>query len=353
MTKFKFILVLLLAFGLFSCEKVLLKPNPSSENLAVFDEYVKIVTEKYAMLEFKGVDIETLSDSLRATVTPDLSQSEFFTKMGTITERLRDGHSHLYEDIANGSDPDKLYAGFDIVEGYPPAFSLEILANNYIGNAVNPEVKLVWTEDSTDIRAIYGTLPQDRDIGYIWIPSWSIEMTDEELDNIFQDMQSTKGMVVDMRQNGGGDPALSTKFASYFMSAPTYTGFERFKTGPGKFDFTDSPSTVQPTSSEYRYLKPVVVLTDRGCYSATTTFAYSVNPLPQVTFLGQRTGGGSGSVAEGFLANGWAWALSTSEFIDHDGNHLDDGFDPDIAVALDTMDVTKDELIEAAILELQ
>ncbi len=94
-------------------------------------------------------------------------------------------------------------------------------------------------------------------------------------------------------------------------------------------------------------------MTDRYCYSASTTFAYSTNPLSNVTFIGQRTGGGSGSVADGFLANGWHWSLSTSEFIDHLGNHLDDGFDPDIPVLLDLDDNTKDEVIERAILELQ
>ena len=273
--------------------------------------------------------------------------------MGTITKRLRDGHSHLYEDIGAGFDTTKLYAGFDILEGFPPAFDIGILFENYIGQTVNSEINYMWNADSSDIIAIYGSLPQDRDISYIWIPSWSIDMSDEQIDGIFSSFASSKGLIVDQRQNGGGDPALSTKFGSYFMDSPTYTGFERFKTGPGKLDFADSHSTVQPAESDFRYLKPVVVLTDRGCYSATTTFAYTVNPLPQVTFIGQRTGGGSGSVAEGFLANGWAWALSTSEFIDHEGRHLDDGFDPDIPVLLDTADRSKDELVERAIMELQ
>ena len=69
--------------------------------------------------------------------------------------------------------------------------------------------------------------------------------------------------------------------------------------------------------------------------------------------MGQRSGGGSGSVADGYLANGWYWSLSTSEFIDAKGRHLDDGVDADIPVALDLTDTTKDEVMEAAILDLQ
>ena len=84
-----------------------------------------------------------------------------------------------------------------------------------------------------------------------------------------------------------------------------------------------------------------------------TTFLYSTAPIARFKTIGQRTGGGSGSVADGYLANGWYWSLSTSEFIDHLDRHLDDGIDPDISVALDLNDMTKDEIIERAILELQ
>jgi C-terminal processing protease CtpA/Prc len=132
-----------------------------------------------------------------------------------------------------------------------------------------------------------------------------------------------------------------------------YTGFERFKVGPQSDDFADSHVTLQPTSSSNKFLKPVAVLTDRNVYSASTTFLYSVRPIDQFTTIGQRSGGGSGSVADGYLANGWKWSLSTSEFIDDLGRHLDDGVDPAIPVALDTMVTTMDEVIERAIVELQ
>ena len=76
------------------------------------------------------------------------------------------------------------------------------------------------------------------------------------------------------------------------------------------------------------YTKPVMVLTNGLCYSATTTFIYQSNPLPHVKYIGSRTGGGSGSVAGGFLSNGWKYSLSTSEFIDHEGKHLGRWFRP-------------------------
>ena len=200
---------------------------------------------------------------------------------------------------------------------------------------------------------LYGYLPQSASIAYIRIPSFNITLDDEQVESMFAEIKNATACIVDVRGNGGGDPSLATKIASYFMNQTTYTGYERFKIGPGPNDFQDSPSNVMPAESDNRFLKPVVVLTDRGCYSATTTLAYSMNPLSNVTFMGQRTGGGSGSVTDGFLANGWHWSLSSSEFIDHLGNHLDDGIDPDIEVIFDNTNQSQDEILEEALLYLQ
>ena len=353
------IFIAILFFSFSACEKIAMKPNPATDPKSIFTEYTTLVKEKYAMLEFKGVDIQHLHDSIIATIDDNISEDELFDKLAYVTMQLRDGHS----DLSFGEK----YAGYDFITGYPPAIEAESFFA-YLGRTTNPFLYVLLDDEELilkdipqgenafkdkTLKAIYGTLQQDTDIGYLWIPSWKVEMTEEQIEKIFYTLNETKGLIFDMRQNTGGDPALATTFASYLTNEHIYTGYERFKTGPGENDFSDSKVYLEPTSSENRYDKPVVVLTDRFCYSASTTFAYSVNPLEQVTFIGQRTGGGSGSVGDGFLANGWHWSLSVSEFIDHLGNHLDNGFEPDIPVALDTLVTDVDELIQRGILELQ
>ena len=351
MKGFRNILIVMIVITLFaSCERVFMAAKPTTDNLSIFNEYAELVKEKYAMLEFKGIDIDFLSDSIRSTITEDLTEDELFDKLAIITYRLRDAHSAL---INRNNDYIK-FAAFDITANYPVGFDLDILMNNYLNKTVNPSIQnLLLEEDSSTIRAIYGTLPQDDEIAYLWIPDWIYEITDEEIETIFEFIKDKKGLIFDMRLNTGGDPALATKFASYFTDQAIYTGFERFKVGPNANDFADSDVTLQASSSNNKFLKPVAVLTDRLVYSASTTFLYSVRPIDRVMTIGQRSGGGSGSVADGYLANGWQWSLSTSEFIDDLGRHLDDGVNPDIDVPLDTMVTTMDEVIERAILELQ
>ncbi len=341
------IIIGIILFTTVSCEKIFMKPKPKTTNTAIFEEYTKLVREKYGMLEFKQLDINHLSDSLRVFVNDDLTEDSLFNILGVITSRLKDGHSVLRRYSPLGNELIQA-AFFDIEKGYPVSFHQGILDNIYIHSGMT---KL------SDDRAIYGRLTQDADIAYLRIASFDVDISDSELEEMFTSFSSAKGLIVDVRQNGGGSPNLSTKIASYFTDAEIYIGYENFKVGPGENDFSKSFANLKPSTSSNKFLKPVAVLTDRGVYSATTTFCYSVNPLAKVKFIGQRTGGGSGSVADGYLANGWHWNLSVSEFIgvDDSGNeqHLDNGFEPDISVLLDTLVTTQDEIIERAILELQ
>lgn len=345
----KYIALLLIIIIFSSCHKLFLDPEPEITNQKVFNEYATLIKEKYAMLEFKNVDIEKLTVDVGATVSNEMSEKELFEKLGELTLALKDGHSSLAEVADPGGDTTLMVANYDFVEGFAPAFDAEILFSNYLGKDINEDVTVLLNSDSTIIRMIYGSLPQQNDVAYVWIPSWNEELSEAEIEDVFEAAKDKKAMIVDIRQNTGGDPVLATKFASYFLKEKVNTGYERFKIGPGINDFKDSPNDLRPANSENLFHKDVVVLIDRYVYSAALTFSYSLFPLNNVTFIGQRAGGGSGSVADGYLLNGWYWSLSVSEYIDFEGNHLDDGFDPDIQVELDTEDKTKDEILERAI----
>ena len=315
-----------------SCEKIILAPAPASDKISVFEEYWKLVNEKYAMLEFKHVDWQMVYDTTKPKITEAITDAQFFDIMGSMVTHLRDAHSWISNDGINFKGWDKLH------DGYEANSNLQVLFEKYLTD-------FNFTKDT----GILYTILQDN-IGYMLVPEFE-GFDEKDIESVIKSLETTKGLILDVRDNGGGDPSLAADLASHFTDTEVYAGFERFKSGPGENDFADSKMNLLPTRGTY-YDKPVMVLTNRGCYSATTTMIYMMNPLPQVTFIGDRTGGGSGSVSEGYLANGWIWAMSTSEFIDFEGRHLDDGFDPDIPVQLDLFDLTEDAIIERALAEL-
>jgi len=326
--------LLLLLFG--SCEMLFMGPDPATDNTAIFEEYWKLVNDKFAMFDDPGksIDRSVLYSSSRQLVNNSISESELFGVLAGITVSLKDGHSYLVDS------KNDMFAGYDFGDGIPENLDQSIVDQVYLTNDVNTQgsgLKYTFLENNT--------------IGYIQYRDFEDEVTTKMMNTILSEFSNTKGIILDVRGNTGGNPAYAALMASHFTGSRVYIGYESFKTGPGRNDFSNSKIYLEPSNGT-RYLKPLFVLTNISCFSATTTLVYHLNPLSNVTFIGGKTGGGSGSTADGYLANGWIWGLSTSEFIDWEGRRLDNGFDPDISVDLDLNDTSQDEIIEKAISEI-
>ena len=86
----------------------------------------------------------------------------------------------------------------------------------------------------------------------------------------------------------------------------------RHKTGKGHNDFSEPyPIELEPSNS-IRWQKKTVVLTNRRSYSATNDFVNQMSCLPNVTIMGDKTGGGSGMPFTSELPNGWTVRFSAS-----------------------------------------
>ena len=95
----------------------------------------------------------------------------------------------------------------------------------------------------------------------------------------------------------------------------------------------------------------MIVLTNRHSYSATNDFVNIMRLLPQVTTLGDKTGGGSGLPFSSELPNGWSVRFSACPILDVDKQHTEFGIEPDIPVSMTSEDISNgyDTLIEAAL----
>jgi len=329
--------ILLLAVFIFSnCERAFMEPNPETTNRAIYDEYWKLVNEKYAMWDNpdKNLDKDAIYSFTSGLVNESLSQDSLFGILSYIVLQFKDGHTWL--DNGNSVTVYDIEALDDINLNQKVVDSI-YLKNDYKTIGLHNRLKY--------------TLLNEGQIGYVELRGFGDEYTDEEVDKMLTYFSQTKGIVFDVRENGGGDPFMATLFARHFTDKEYYLGNEYFKTGPKHDDFSISKMYLRPADGVI-YTKPVMILTNRLCFSATTSFIYNMDVLSYVKTVGRRTGGGSGSTADGFLANGWHWQMSTSEFIDLNGNHLDNGINPDIDVKLDTLDTSKDEIIERAIQEI-
>ena len=80
-----------------------------------------------------------------------------------------------------------------------------------------------------------------------------------------------------------------------------------------------------------------MLLINRHSYSATNDFVNAMRYFPNVTLVGDKTGGGSGLPFSSELPNGWGVRFSASPHLDADKQHIEFGIDPDEKVDIETV----------------
>lgn len=100
----------------------------------------------------------------------------------------------------------------------------------------------------------------------------------------------TDSLIIDLRKNGGGDPATVALLASYLLDERTHLS---------DFYYRKGDRTEQMWSSEavpgvrYGQKKDVYILTSKHSFSAAEDFSYAMKGLKRATIVGETTGGGA------------------------------------------------------------
>ena len=301
------------------------------DNSAVgnFEALWTLIDEHYCYLDYKQIDWDAIHEQYRRQITDDMGNDALFEVLGNMLAELRDGHVNLYSAWNTARY-------WDWYLDYPRNFS-EALIEDYLGR---------------DYRIGGGaryTILKDN-IGYVYYPDFSAGIGDGNLDEMLLYLGVCNGLIIDVRGNGGGNLTTSSKLAARFTNERVHVGYLQHKTGPGHSDFSDPEPLYIDPSDGVRWQKPVVVLTNRHSYSATNDFVNSMRCFPQVTLVGDRTGGGGGMPFSSELPNGWGVRFSASPTLDADGQHIEDGIDPDIHVDMTEEDEARgvDTIIETA-----
>lgn len=324
--------LLLCCFVFCSCEKATEYESSPREN---FEALWRIMDENYCFFQYKQVDWDEVYDRYSPLVKDTMNQYELFDLLGDMLAEVKDGHTNLISSF----DMSRYWAWY---EDYPANFYKEI-QDNYLG---------------TDYKIAggmkYKRLADDQ-IGYIYYGSFSSGIGEKNLDYIFTHFKACKGVIIDVRDNGGGTLTYSDRIASRFLEEKILTGYSQYKKGSGHTDFTEPQPIYLSPSAYIRWMKPVAVLTNRHSYSATNNFVNVMRLLPQVTIIGDRTGGGSGLPFSSELPNGWSVRFSACPILDVDKKHTEFGIDPDLKVSMTDEDIQKgaDTIIDTAIEWLQ
>jgi hypothetical protein len=246
-----------------------------------------------------------------------------------------------------------------------------------------------------------------HDVGYIRLPEMderAARFVQESLDG----WKDLRGLIVDVRGNGGGSRDALRELASRALAPdtavvcnavrPLLVGGSVPDAVRGALDARDLRpvddaawneaelaaiakwhSTFQPKRAipderfgplhvmvlrgdpaRPRLTVPIVILQDSGCFSATDIFLASMGEIASVTLLGQSSSGGSGAAVPHALPHGFETRLSSMVSFRANGALLDGfGVPPDIDVAPTPADIvaggrdpSNDTLVRAALARL-
>lgn len=330
----RFLLFLFPVIFLFSCEKIMFAPDQASRNpLVNFDYLWNEVDKKYSYFELKNIDWYAIKNKYRSMLTENSTEQELFDVLAKMLNELKDDHTNLV-------------GPFNISQYNVASTSQE----NYRQRTITEH----YIPDMWQTSAFSHGFLDSNEIGYVRYESFMSEFTDEELDFVLKRFENTKGLILDLRQNGGGNLFNIPKILSRFTETKILAAYNITRNGPKHNDFSDRENFYITPYSGAKYLKPVAVLIDRGSYSATTFFSLVTTAFPQFTLIGDTTGGGGGMPNGGQLPNGWTYRFSITQLLDLNGkNFAESGVPPAIMATFNWSDLTKDEILDRAILELQ
>jgi hypothetical protein len=298
-----------------------------------FEALWQIIDEHYCFFDYKqqeyGLDWQEVYNKYKVRVNKEMTEVQLFEVLCDMLAELRDGHVNLSTSYDVGR-----YWTWQ--EAYPKNFS-DSLSRIYMG---------------TDYKIASGLQYRvlDDNIGYIRYESCQDPIGEGNLDDVLSYFALCRGIIIDIRNNSGGDLTNAEKLAARFVHEKTLVGYMQHKTGKGHQDFSSmEPQYLEP-SSNLRWHKPVCVLTNRSVFSAANEFTSMMHALPNVKIVGDKTGGGSGMPMSSSLPNGWSVRYSACPMYDKDKQQTEFGIEPDYNVQLTDEDTMKgiDTIIEAA-----
>lgn len=292
-----------------------------------FEKTWLTVYQVYPYFEFKKIDWDSLHTVYKLKVEAAKGDEYAYVLYNLLCE-LKDGHIAL-----------RLPSGVELSQETrrqvkdKNSFDLNVAVEYLDGN-------YKWTKNGMIGFATIG-----GSIGYMFIASFGSDTWyDQGINDIVNQLSQFNGLIIDVRNNGGGNEMNSNIIISHFLKNDLQT--------PGNYynNVYRKGQVISPNKPCYD--KNVVVLTNGGCFSSNEHFVMNMQQIENVVLVGDTTGGGSGYPAYYPLPSGIQIRVSRVNYLQYNQTPIEwNGIVPDILLPQTKEDVKnkKDKQLEYAI----
>ena len=194
---------------------------------------------------------------------------------------------------------------------------------------------------------------QKGNIGVLTVRSFQNSDFDRSrFDELYKDILKTDALVIDMRDNGGGNSAHADYLMSHFCDQPIRQGRWRspqYIAAHGSWNYpkewyTETPDPILPNEGKDIYMKPMALLVNATTFSSAENFCVSFKGAHRGKIIGMPTAGSTGNPIIIDLGGGIGCGICTKDEADTEGNEfIGIGIQPDILVEDDADAYLKDE----------
>jgi carboxyl-terminal processing protease len=194
---------------------------------------------------------------------------------------------------------------------------------------------------------------------YVNLPSFESKRVVDDFQRVFPQVQKAKGLILDVRLNGGGSGSYGHSIISLLTDKPIQTSrwktrqyVPAFRAWGRKEQWHEEEGDLIRPSAKDLYLGPVVVLTGPGTNSAAEDFVVPLHAGKRATVVGQRTRGSTGQPLPVELPFGIKARVCTKRDMYPDGREfVGVGIIPDVEVQPSAADLAagRDVVLEKAV----
>jgi carboxyl-terminal processing protease len=332
------------------------------ERLEILEDLWKRLSAIYPALEYKGIYGREWTEPAAQRAREAKGDEEFYQVLRELMASLKDTHTHIASFpgqrrlasppvVLNEIEGKVAVIRADAGTGLKPGDMLLTVDDRPVADCLAGQMKLVCgSTDRARVRGACGqllagvpgstltvgvqgpdnslrrvTLRRERkagfleepaitsrrlgdSVGYIRISRWGGDDLISQFDQALEEFKDCKGLVIDVRGNGGGSDELADEVNGRFIDKPVVSSID-FWREEGTQEFHKTIGWVQPRGP-WTYRGRLCVLTDEGCASACEHFVSGIEAMGRALLVGAPTNGAGGGPTMVTLCDGTKLVIS-------------------------------------------
>ncbi|MDR3333153.1 MAG: hypothetical protein LBT08_11050 [Synergistaceae bacterium] len=277
-------------------------------NRKSLEEFKHIISARYIYKDYKKVYWPSLYAKYEYPILSSRTEAEFAKNLNDLVMELKDAHFLVFDEREkrlSGNSRPKIKKNYNLKA-----------IGGIVGN---------FTEFNSHVSV--GSVDK---VGYIMIKDWNFpsDSFDDVLPkSLLLDMfADTRGLVIDVRMNGGGQIDSCEKFAGKFASINLLAAYRHSLDSNGSL--IKKEYYLRGTGEEYK--KPIILLMGNMSASASEHFILQMQVVPRVKTMGDNSQGSTGVPRRYALSNGTRLTVPSVALMDLQNAYIEEyGIMPD------------------------